>query len=55
MGKDKGSQGEFFHFAALFSASRDISYILGRWLYQHWENFGNSAKFPCLSLMTTYM
>jgi hypothetical protein len=38
MGKDRESQGEFPHSAALFSASRDRSYILGRWLYQYWEN-----------------
>jgi hypothetical protein len=55
MGKDKESQGEFSHYAALFSASRDISYILGRWFCRYWENFDNSAKFPCLILKTTYM
>ncbi|XP_073908557.1 uncharacterized protein isoform X5 [Castor canadensis] len=33
----------------------DISSILGIWLYQYWENFDNSAEFPCLTLTTTYM
>jgi hypothetical protein len=55
VGKDKECQGDFSHYAALFSASTDISYILGRWLYQCWENFDNSAKFPYLTLITTYM
>jgi hypothetical protein len=54
MGKDKESQGEFSHYPVLFSASRDISYILGRWLCQYWENFDGSAKCPCLTLTTTY-
>jgi hypothetical protein len=53
--KDKESQGEFCHSSALLSASRDTSSILGIWLYQYWENFDNSAEFPCLTLTTTYM
>jgi hypothetical protein len=55
MGKDKESQGEFSHSASLFSASRDISYILGKWLYQYWENFNSYARFPCPTMKTTYM
>jgi hypothetical protein len=55
MGKDKERQGEFSHYAVLFSASRDISYILGRWLYHYWKNSDNSAKLPCPTLTTTYM
>jgi hypothetical protein len=49
MGKDKEIQGEFSHCSTLFSASTDISYILGRWLGD------NSAKLPCPTLTTTYM
>jgi hypothetical protein len=55
VGKDKESQGEFCHSAVLLFASRDISSILGRWLYQDWENFDNSAEFPCLTLTMIHM
>jgi hypothetical protein len=46
VGKDKESQGEFCHSAVFLSASRDISSILGRWLYQYWEIFDILQSFP---------